>query len=133
MARYHGKNGRLYLSTTGTGTASPVASLRQWSLDMTAERTNATALGDANIVRLQGLPDVNGRFTGLFDDTTINTLYTAARSSDGVKIYLYPSTQLGFYFYGPAWIDLSVETPFGDNVSVSGSFVANGDWGAKLS
>lgn len=133
MARYHGRNGRLYLSTSGSGTASPVASLRSWSVEFSRQRADATAFGDANLVRLPGLPDINGRYQGVYDDTTINTLYQASQSADGCKIYLYPSTDVAHYFYGPAWIDIGVETPIGDAITVSGSFTANGSWGAKLS
>jgi len=37
MARYHGKSGSVYGSTTGTGTAVPLISLSAFTLDMATD------------------------------------------------------------------------------------------------
>jgi hypothetical protein len=133
MARYHGKKGRLYVSTSGAGVASPVGSLSNWSLDFKTDKAETTSFGDVNKTYVQGLPDVQIQFDGFFDDTTLANLYTSSQSSDGVRAYLYPSTDALLYFYGPAWLDLSFSTPVGDAIKLSGSMVANGAWGAKTS
>lgn len=54
---------------------------------------------------------------------------TGAQSSDGIKIYLYPSSDApSKYAYGPAWLDVSYETGMGDAVKLNMSFAANGAW-----
>jgi hypothetical protein len=131
MARYHGKKGLIYGSTSGTGAAAPYVSLSNWTLDMATDKAEVTAFGDPNKTYVQGLKDIKGTLSGFWDNTG-DTLFDAADSSDGVKLYLYPSSDaISKYFYGPAWLDASVATPSGGPVSVSGNFVANGAWGRK--
>jgi len=78
---------------------------------------------------VQGLADISGDFEGFWDDSD-STVMTAAGSADGCKLYLYPSTNAATkYWYGPAWLDYSIEAPVDGAVSLSGSFVANGSWG----
>lgn len=120
------------MSTTGSGAAVPVASLNAWSIDYSTDRIEVTSFGDLNKTYVQGLPDVSGDLGGFWDDTD-STLYTAAASADGVKLYLYPSADAPTkYFYGPAWVDFSLTTGVGDAVAVSGSFGANGSWGRQI-
>jgi len=132
MARYHGRKGRLYASTTGSGNAVAVASLTNWTLDQKTDRAEVTAFGDTNKTYVQGLADIQGTFTGFWDDTD-TTLKTAASSTDGCKLYLYPSTDaVAKYAYGPAWVDVSYDINVGGAVAVSGTFAANGAWGNNL-
>lgn len=129
MARYHGKKGKVYMSTSGTGNAVAVASLSSWSIDQSTDKAETTAFGDANKTYVQGLPDISGSLSGFFDDAD-NTLFTGSGSSDGVKMYLYPSVDAPTrYWYGPAWVDYSIEAGVGDAVSLSADFAANGSWG----
>jgi hypothetical protein len=59
-------------------------------------------------------------------------LFTAADSTDGVKLYLYMSSNAPtVYWYGPAWLDASCAVPVNGANTVSGNFVANGAWGRK--
>jgi hypothetical protein len=133
VARYHGKTGAVYISTTGTGNAAPIiAQLSEWSIDFSTDKQEVTAMGDLNKVKVAGLKDVTGRLSGFWDDAGADTLFTAADSADGVKMYLYPSTNaISKYFYGPAWMDMSIATSVGGAVTVSGSFDANGSWGRR--
>jgi hypothetical protein len=134
VARYHGRSGKIYLAASGTGTAVNIGSLTEWSLNMATDKVEVTALNDANKQYVQGLKDLQGSFSGFFDDATIATLDTAASSSDGVKLYLYPSSSAAsIYWYGPAWLDLSISTGVNAAVGFSGSFAANGAWGSKTS
>lgn len=131
MARYHGKKGKVYMSTSGTGNAVAVASLSSWSIDQSTDKAETTAFGDANKTYVQGLPDISGSLSGFFDDAD-TTLFSGSGSADGVKMYLYPSTDApSVYWYGPAWVDYSIEVGVGDAVSLSADFAANGSWGRK--
>jgi hypothetical protein len=129
MARYHGKRGRVMMSTTGAGAAVTVASLSAWSIDASTDTVETTSFGDPNKTYVQGLPDISGTFDGFFDDTD-STLYTGSNSADGVKLYLYPSIDLlTRYWYGPAWVSYSLTSGVADAVTMSANFSANGAWG----
>jgi hypothetical protein len=121
----------VYLSTTGAGTASAVLKVTEWTLDQSTDKYDVTSFGDANKTYVQGLKDVKGTFKGFFDDTETK-IFTGADSADGVKLYLYPSSDAsGKYWYGPAWLDASISVSVSGVVSISGSYAANGSWGRQ--
>jgi len=131
MARYHGKSGVVYLSTTGSGAATTTVSLSGYNADFTTDKVEVTAFGDANKTYVQGLKDIKGSFTGFLDDTGL-AIFTGADSTDGVKMYLYPSSASPtVYWYGPAWLDASIAVSVSAANTVSGNFSANGSWGRK--
>ena len=131
MAKYHGRKGLVYMSTSGSGNAASVAQLSSWSLDMSTDVIDVTAFGDANKTYVIGLKDIKGQFSGFWNDAT-DDLFTAADSSDGVKMYLYPSSDaISKYWYGPAWLNASVDTGVDGAVKISANFMANGSWGRK--
>lgn len=129
MSKYHGKKGVVYISTSGSGTATTIVGLNKWSLNGTTDTVETTEFGAANKTYAQGFSDVSGTLSGFWDSTDDN-LYDASRSSDGVKLYLYPSSDATTkYWYGPAWVDFSIDTGTGQAVTVSGNYKANGNWG----
>lgn len=131
MAKYAGKDAVVYLSTSGAGAATTILGLNQWTLNMTTTKHDVTEFGDSNMVKVQDVPDVTGTLSGWWNDTDDN-LYDASQSSDGCNMYLYPSDLVtGKYFYGPAWIDFSIDSPRGGPVTVSGGFEARGAWGME--
>lgn len=128
MAAYHGKKSVVYLSTTGSGSASSVVKMAAWSVDSSTDKVDVSSFGDTNKSYVIGLPDLKGTFSGFFDDTETK-IATAASSSDGCKLYLYPSSDAPTkYKCGPAWLDMSISTSETDAVKISGTFVANGSW-----
>ena len=128
MSVYAGRKGVVYLSTTGSGTATNVIKLTKWMLDQSTDKIEVTAFGDANKTYVQGLKDVKGTFSGFFDDTEAKP-FTAADSTDGCKLYLYPSADAPTKFWtGPAWLDVSIDTGVAGAVAISGNFAANGAW-----
>ena len=128
MAVYPGRKGVVYLSTSGSGTASAVLHLNNWSVDGSTDKIEVTSFGDANKTYVQGLADIKGSFSGFFDDAETK-IVTAAASSDGCKMYLYPSSDAPTkYKCGPAWLDASITTNVSGAVSINGNFVANGSW-----
>lgn len=131
MARYHGKSAVIYMSTTGAGTATTTVSLSGWTLDLSTDKSEVTSFGDPNKTYVQGLKDVKGTVSGFLDDTGLS-LFTAADSADGTKLYLYPSSNSPtVYWYGPAWLDASIAVPVSGPNTLSGNFVASGAWGRK--
>lgn len=132
MSRYHGKKAVAYLSITGSGSASLIQ-MADWTLNMATDKVEVTSFGDANKTYVQGLKDISGSLSGFWTDSDTK-LFDAADSTDGCKLYLYMSSDAsGLYFYGPAWLDSSINTGVNAAVAVSGNFVANGSWGKKLS
>ena len=131
MSVYHGRKGVVYMSTTGSGTAGATVSLTEWSLSMATDTVETSAFGDPNKNYVQGLKDVSGTISGFWNDAN-EVLFAAADSADGVKLYLYPSSDATTrYFYGPAWVDVSVNTGVSAAVAVAVNFKANGAWGRK--
>jgi hypothetical protein len=129
MARRAGRNGAVYMSTTGSGNAINLT-LATWDVNFSTQKIDVTSFRDANMVKVQGLPDAQGNFSG-FWETSETTLYTASRSTDGVKIYLYPDivNNATAYVYGPAWVDFNMSVDVNGAVTISGSWVANGNVG----
>lgn len=127
---YHGKSGVIYMSTSASGTATTVGRLSKWSLDQSTDTVEVTSFGDTNKVYVQGLKDLKGSFSGFWEDTT--TLFTAADSTDGVKLYLYPSSNAPTkYWYGTAWLNASIDTDNNGAVTLNGNFVAASSWGRQ--
>jgi len=132
MAAYAGKKGVVYMSTSGSGTATNVIKLNDWTTNSATDKYEVTSFGDANKTYVQGLPDLQGTFKGFWDDTESKP-YQGASSADGVRMYLYPSSDAPTkYWYGPAWVDVSMETPVAGAITVSVNFSANGSWGRTL-
>lgn len=131
MARYHGKSGAAYGSTTAAGVAAPLISISGWTLDLSTDKSEVSAFGDPNKVYVQGLKDIKGTLTGFLDDTGLS-LFTAADSVDGAKLYLYPSSAAPtMYWYGTAWLDASIAVPSSGPAAITSNFVASGAWGRK--
>ena len=130
MSRYHGKSGRVMMSTSAAG-AAVTTTLAGWTLNRTTDRVETTSFGDLNKTYVQGLPDLQGTVTGYFDNAD-DRLFDASESADGVRMYLYFSTDaLTIYWYGPAWVDASIEVPVAGAVTINGTFAANGSWGRQ--
>ena len=129
MGAYAGRKGVIYISPDGTSAAVSIVNMKTWNLNMPTDKIEVTAFGDSNKKYVQGLPDATGTLSGWWDDTS-DQLYDASRSTNGVKLYLYPSSDASTkYWYGPAWVDFSITTDVKGAVEVSAGFVANGAWG----
>lgn len=129
MARYSGRKGLVYMSPSGTGTAVSVIALSKWSLSMARDKVDVTAFGDTNKQYVFGFADISGALSGFWDDTS-DALYDGSGSADGVKLYLYPSSDaLTKYWYGPAWVDFSIDVDGSGAATVSSSIAGAGTWG----
>jgi hypothetical protein len=131
-ARYSGKTGVVYIGPTNGGAAITVVGLSKWSLDQSTDKQECTAFQDTNRQYVTGLPDTKGSVSGFWDNSSSETLFTAAVATGvgSVKVYLYPTSLLTTkYWYGDAFFDSSIETEVKDAIKVSGAFVAAGNWG----
>jgi hypothetical protein len=131
MARYAGTRGLVYISTSLSGAAASVGQLTKWALDQSTDKLDVTCFGDTNKVYVQSWGAFKGTFNGFWSDAD-DTIFSAADSATGCNIYLYPSAAaITKYWYGPAFLDASVDTDVNGTVNISGSFSAAGSWGRK--
>lgn len=129
MSLYAGRKGVVYMSTSASGDASQVVKLTEWTLNQSTDKIDVTGFGDSNKTYVQGLKDLQGTFSGFWDDTETK-IFAGADSSDGVKLYLYPSADAATkYWYGTAWLDASITTAVSGAVEISSSFAAASSWG----
>lgn len=128
MPKYHGKDAVVYLSTTGAGAAS-VITMTRWSINKSTDKVPVTSFGDLNKTYVAGLPDLTGTISGFWDSAD-DKLFQAADSITGANMYLYPSKNAPTkYWYGPAWLDASIDIDVNGAIAISGTFAANGSWG----
>lgn len=126
MARYHGRNGRIYVGiASDTASAEPLPYVATWSVGFSTDNAEVTAMGDSNKTYVAGLPDASGSFSGFLDADSAQT-YTAATDGLARRFYLYPTTptNTGPYWFGTALFDFNAEGDVGDSVKMSG------DWNA---
>lgn len=112
MSRIHGRNGLVYLGVLTASAASPLAFVADWTINFVVAKVDVTALGDANLVWVAGLPDASGDFTGFYDTASGQT-YAAAIDGLPRNFYLYPSllgvqgANPGQYYFGTILPDFS--------------------------
>lgn len=132
MATYHAKDAMVYISTSGTGAASELLGCTEWTLDMSTDTVEVTAFGDANKTYVQGLPDLSGTINGYWRDDE-DKWFTAASSTDGIKIYLYFSRNATTqYAYGTAWFSISMSNSVTSACEMSANFIARGAWKLQI-
>lgn len=123
----HGAAGSVWMSSTRAGATKLLMKITDWSLDMATDKVETTGLQDPNRTYVQGLKDIKGTIAAYWlgnDDT----LFDASESPDGMMLYLYPNQPSGYYWGGPAWLDVSIKVSVSDTVKVDANFSANGVW-----
>lgn len=128
MARYAGKNLRIYMATAGgTAVASALSGISSFTIDRTADRYDVTAGGDSNIQEVQGFFRYDISFEGAWEDNETK-LALASASATGANTYLYPDvTNAPTKFVGlNAWVAYGLNASAQDAVRVSGTLAANG-------
>lgn len=90
-------------------------------------------MNDANEVQVMGLPAVSGSYTGVWDDTD-SVAFNAQKKTTSAFLILYPdyTNNPERYAYGPAWLDMDIDTAVDKAVETSGNFTAAGAWGNTL-
>jgi hypothetical protein len=131
MARYHAKSGRLYVASTSTGEAVPLAAITGWNMDFTADRIDVTAFGDSNRQYVQGYQDAQFTFAG-FRDSGAKQLLSAAQDAASRKWYFYEDASVNtIYWYETAFFDFSTANDVNDAAKISGTGAANSSVGTQ--
>jgi hypothetical protein len=128
MPRHHGRNGRIYLSATNGGTATPLPFQASWSINQATDRQDVTAFGDSNKVYVAGLPDSSGDFAGFLDDSTSQT-FVAALDGLSRTFYLYPDVTAypnNWYWMGQILVDAAADAAVGGPASFKSTWSAAG-------
>lgn len=129
MARVPGRSGRLYVGSTDSAAAAPVAATRSWTIDAQSEQFDATAQGDTSKQFGQGLPGGSGSFEAFYETSSYaGNVFTAARDGLPRKVYFYPDHAVTTsYWFTTAYISASVTSDVGGMTTISGTFNAATD------
>lgn len=102
--------------------------LDDWTINRATDKYEVTSFGDKNKTYVQGQPDMKGTFKGYWNPDESKP-FDAAKSVDGCVVAVYPSANVpSKYATGPAWLDVSLDTPVNGPVTINASFAANGTW-----
>jgi hypothetical protein len=117
----------VYIGLTFGASAQPAAFLSDWTVNMTTQKVDVTALGDSNVTYVAGLPNADGDFTGFYDTATAQT-YAAAQDGLARTFYLYPSLINSVapeqYFFGTILADFTVAGGVSSAVTMKSSWSA---------
>lgn len=125
MSRIAGRNGAMYVAVTSGGLATPFAFMDHWTLSFATAKIDVTCMGDTNTIKVAGLPDATGSYSGQFDDATPQ-MYTAAVDGVARPMYMYPNRlNPATYWFGTAIFDASFDGTVAGSVTTSGNFEAS--------
>ena len=129
MATYEGSNGSVKIKS-GTDTLTAVASVRSWSIDITRDIVEDTAMGDGARTYKKGLQSYSGSMDIVYDDSE-NTIVATAFNPDtdgAVSVELYPdASATGTKFAGEVIVtSYSITASYDGLVEATLSFQGNG-------
>lgn len=129
MAIKSGRLGQILYDAAAT-TPVALASVNGWKLDLKTGKLKKTCFGDANEQYVPSLKDINGSLAGFWDSAEL-TLFEAADAETPGLLKLVPNHgtgELDFFWSGLAYVDASIDCKVDGLPSVSGNFMAAGDW-----
>ena len=129
MATYEGSNGSVKIKS-GADALTAVASVRSWSIDITRDIVEDTAMGDGSRTYKKGLQSYSGSMDIVYDDSE-NTIVATAFNPDtdgAVSVELYPDGSVnGTKFAGEVIItSYSITASYDGLVEATLSFQGNG-------
>jgi hypothetical protein len=129
MARIHGNRGQVKIDPTGGATVVEIASLNEWTLDLTRDKVDVTCFGDTNKQSVMGLADYSGTFAGFWDSATTPSLFDVMFGTVAAMLELIPDrADPTFLFTGLANLDGSLSVSATGAVTIEGKFSAAGPW-----
>jgi len=113
------------MAATTTGGATKVANLTSWSISITHDKSEVTAMNDDWKSYVRGYMGASMKATGFWADDA-DMPYDAFDADQTVPCYLYPAeTAVGKYWFGQIWPDsIGCDAPSSGSVtfSVDGTF-----------
>lgn len=119
-----GRNGRLYmdLSATGTGSAQPIPLVAKWNADRSSAEFEGTSLGDTSTVKIAGLPGGSVTFDGFMDPTDVGIVGIMGDGIQTRKVYLYTGTDRTIaYFYTTGSVSGTVDDDVSGLLKITGT------------
>jgi len=134
MARIHGSRGQVLMDPTGGSTLVVVADMAAWTLDMDRDVVDVTAFGDTNKQSVLGLPNYSGTFAAFYNAPTVGIVIDAIMGSVAVNLKLVPDALAiaTNFFAGLAYLSGGLNVSATGAVTMSGKYVAAGNWTATL-
>ena len=133
--RIHGKRGQVLMQEVGAtvppfSTATEVADMSAFTLNLTTEKVPVTAFGDTNVVKVTGLPDFAGTLAGWWNKDTSPRLFDVILAGLPVGLKLVPDELdvATTFFEGLAYIDGSIDVSATGAVSFAGTWDAAANW-----
>jgi hypothetical protein len=128
--RRHGYKGSINMDETGALTTfAPVASMNQWTIEMTRDRQDVTCFLDPNKVYAQGHSDIKGSLKGMWEALASRALFDVMMGDLAVGLKLVPSElDPEAFFSGLAYIDGGMDVAVDGAIVISGSYAAAGPW-----
>jgi hypothetical protein len=125
MAILSGRNGQVLYDPLAV-TPVLLASLKSWKASFKTDYIDVTCFGDANKVKVPGLPDVAGSGDGFWNSSNV-VLFGAASATTPGKLKLVPnSTEPTFFWSGLAYMSADIDVPVAGAPGVSFSWTAAG-------
>jgi predicted secreted protein len=136
MASLSGNDGQIQLATTTGGTYYPVAAVRNFSIDITADKIETTTMGTDVRTYVQGLSSYNGSADVYFDPTNFNgnvyfnpTSGTVGQGNYAGKFYINQDAVNDVMFYANSMVitGYSIKSSMDGMVEASISFQGSGE------
>jgi len=127
MSALMGKDGSIRIGATAIG------SMDTWTLNPSVGSAEVTAYGNTDRQYAYSIKDWSGSAAGTLDLANAGQLsmqdqFDSAHALANVALRFYTSTEVTTYWYGNAILtDMSVRSQVADKVSVSFTFVGNGN------
>lgn len=128
-AKYHGKNGVVYMSANGSSAAVQVGGMSGFTVELDADTVDTTEFSAGYETSEIGFARATGNINGFYatDETTLWSAIDAVQSGGYTNLYLYPSSAApSKYIAAQAWVSGGIATGAKEAVTVTGR------WGTKL-
>jgi hypothetical protein len=117
MARIQGDNGAIEINTTGT-TYEAIACFRQYTINEPRAYSDATCMGDTNLVYAEGKRDFSGSGEFMVDTADLDVLTTIrSGGTKTLRVYLDKTTATTTYYQGSMFMSGGVTVALGQPVS----------------
>lgn len=128
MANYQGNNGQVKIKS-GADTLTAVADVRTWSVTMTRETVENTAMGDSDRKFLKGLQSFTGEMEIVYNDSEVAIVSTAINpdTDAAVTVEFFGDAADATKFVGEVIVtSFAVSASFDGLMTASVSFNGNG-------
>jgi hypothetical protein len=131
----HGREGIVYIGSSGGAAAINVGELTDWSIDVDYDTDQHLALGSSWAKTVRGGNRWSGSINGAFDIAN-KQLWQASLATAAPNMYIYPGGNAlastdgdSLYYYGTAFFKVGVAGGVGGKATVRVSFTGSGELG----